>query len=198
MLLSWGTAIITAINISLYLFVYYRYGIPFLLNVLWPFIIVFSFACLFLCCRYGNWCYRASNHPIEPRRWANDRPSNHPIQTTHFNDDGPVIGIEEDTLDLFPKMLYSDKVCQSFKSAEGKELDEAEDKTCCSICFSDYKGSEVVKIIPDCGHMFHIDCIDKWLRRHATCPICRTAPLPSRSALSLAQAVVQYEGEVVA
>lgn len=171
MLWSWGTAIITAINTFLYFFLCNRYRLPIFLHLLWLGINLSSLCCLAACCWFGNWCYR---------------PSDHPIQTTHFNHDGPVIGIEEDTLDLFPKMLYSDKVCQSFKSAEGKGLDEAEDNTCCSICLSDYKGSEVVKIIPDCGHMFHIDCIDEWLRRHATCPICRTSPLTSRSAISLA------------
>lgn len=76
-LCSWGTAIITAINIFLYLFVYNRYGLPVFLHLLWSGINLSSLCCLVACCWFGNWRYR---------------PSNHPIQTTHFNHDGPVIG----------------------------------------------------------------------------------------------------------
>ncbi|KAG5127018.1 hypothetical protein JHK82_027853 [Glycine max] len=31
---------------------------------------------------------------------------------------------------------------------------------CCSICLADYKNTEWLKLLPDCGHMFHRDCID--------------------------------------
>jgi hypothetical protein len=118
-------------------------------------------------------------------RWANDRAI--ALNTAHLNPDGVAIGIDEQTLDSFPKMLYSQKVCESFKSAEEKELDKAEDNKCCSICLSDYEESEVVRVIPNCGHMFHMDCIDEWLRLHATCPICRTSPLPSLRSTPLLQ-----------
>lgn len=85
-------------------------------------------------------------------------------------------GIDEATLDSYPRMVYSEKVFRSSK-CDGKEDLEAEDKSCCSICLSDYRESEVVRVMPDCGHMFHAVCIDQWLRRHATCPVCRAAPL---------------------
>lgn len=80
-------------------------------------------------------------------------------------------GIDEATLDSYPKMLYSEKGFRSSKSVE-----EPGDKGCCSICLGDYRESEMVRVMPDCGHMFHAICIDQWLRRHATCPFCRTSP----------------------
>jgi hypothetical protein len=113
----------------------------------------------------------------DPLSWANGRAIT--LHTAHLNHHGVATGIDQETLDSFPKMIYSKKVCQPFKSAEGKELEEAEDKKCCSICLSDYKDSDVVSVIPDCSHMFHKDCIDEWLRLHATCPLCRTSPRPS-------------------
>lgn len=91
--------------------------------------------------------------------------------------EGVARGIDEATLDSYPRMVYSEKVFRSSKS-EGKGDLEAEDKSCCSICLSDYTESEVVRVMPDCGHMFHAVCIDQWLRRHATCPLCRTSPIP--------------------
>jgi uncharacterized protein YxeA len=102
---------------------------------------------------------------------------------------GGTRGIDEATLDSYPKMLYSGKGVRSSKSVEEEDL-EAEDKTCCSICLSDYRESEEVRVMPDCGHMFHAVCIDQWLRGHASCPVCRTspqlrAPLPEEPRLAI-------------
>ncbi|WRX17067.1 zinc finger protein [Theobroma cacao] len=46
----------------------------------------------------------------------------------------------------------------------------------CTICLSDYKAKEIIRTIPDCDHYFHADCIDKWLRLNASCPVCRNTP----------------------
>ncbi|CAN1297871.1 E3 ubiquitin-protein ligase ATL59 [Linum perenne] len=31
----------------------------------------------------------------------------------------------------------------------------------------------MLRILPYCGHSFHVTCIDLWLQQHTTCPICR-------------------------
>lgn len=43
----------------------------------------------------------------------------------------------------------------------------------CVICLADYKEKEALRIIPKCGHTFHRSCIDMWLRKQSTCPVCR-------------------------
>ncbi|XP_020594425.1 RING-H2 finger protein ATL67-like [Phalaenopsis equestris] len=48
----------------------------------------------------------------------------------------------------------------------------------CSICLNEYKEGQMLKRMPECRHCFHIGCIDSWLRRHGTCPICRSTPAP--------------------
>ncbi|KAJ8421347.1 hypothetical protein Cgig2_027955 [Carnegiea gigantea] len=47
----------------------------------------------------------------------------------------------------------------------------------CAICLAEFQERERVKEIPYCRHVFHSDCIDKWLSSHVTCPLCRTAKL---------------------
>ncbi|KAL8160565.1 hypothetical protein V2J09_002102 [Rumex salicifolius] len=56
----------------------------------------------------------------------------------------------------------------------GESFREVEsDNKMCSICLADYEAKEILKILPDCLHRFHANCIDQWLRFHSSCPICR-------------------------
>ncbi|CAL9221585.1 unnamed protein product [Arabidopsis halleri] len=46
-------------------------------------------------------------------------------------------------------------------------------KSSCSICLQDWEEGEVGRKLERCGHIFHMNCIDEWLIRQETCPICR-------------------------
>jgi hypothetical protein len=41
----------------------------------------------------------------------------------------------------------------------------------CTICLLDYK--EETKKATECNHIFHQECIDRWLETNNTCPLCR-------------------------
>ena len=43
----------------------------------------------------------------------------------------------------------------------------------CFICMDNYKESQLKRELPSCKHYFHKKCIDKWLKKKASCPICR-------------------------
>ena len=42
----------------------------------------------------------------------------------------------------------------------------------CAICLANFKLNEDIKSLP-CLHRYHQNCIDKWLRHKAICPVCK-------------------------
>lgn len=58
-------------------------------------------------------------------------------------------------------------------------------ETQCSVCLADYQAEERLQRIPPCGHTFHIDCIDHWLSKNTTCPLCRVSLLPAPKTASI-------------
>ncbi|KAJ6720078.1 TRANSCRIPTION FACTOR C2H2 FAMILY-RELATED [Salix viminalis] len=60
------------------------------------------------------------------------------------------IGLDEATLDTYPKLLYSEA-----KKKLGNGGDSAAASTCsCSICLADYTDSDLLRLLPDCDHLF--------------------------------------------
>ncbi|XP_052141804.1 E3 ubiquitin-protein ligase EL5-like [Oryza glaberrima] len=43
----------------------------------------------------------------------------------------------------------------------------------CAICLGVVRDGEAVRRLPECKHLFHVECVDMWLYSHATCPLCR-------------------------
>ncbi|KAE8037967.1 hypothetical protein FH972_010516 [Carpinus fangiana] len=74
-------------------------------------------------------------------------------------------GVDEATLSSYPKLLYS-QVKKGSSTA-----------SCCSICLVDYRETDMLRLLPDCAHLFHLNCVDPWIRKHPTCPICRNKPV---------------------
>ncbi|PKU62382.1 RING-H2 finger protein ATL70 [Dendrobium catenatum] len=62
---------------------------------------------------------------------------------------------------------------------EAKRLDpRTVDASCCSICLVNFEEGEgedkALRLLQECGHLFHAKCVDAWLRRRRTCPVCRS------------------------
>ncbi|KAE8670644.1 Gag protease polyprotein [Hibiscus syriacus] len=70
-------------------------------------------------------------------------------------------GLESVVVANFPTKKYSD-VC--FSASEDAQ---------CIVCLSEYHADNILRILPYCGHFFHVTCIDTWLQQHSTCPVCR-------------------------
>lgn len=44
----------------------------------------------------------------------------------------------------------------------------------CAICLEDYEEGELLRIL-GCSelHHFHAECVDQWLKKNKTCPLCK-------------------------
>ncbi|KAL4312153.1 hypothetical protein GQ457_01G004600 [Hibiscus cannabinus] len=49
--------------------------------------------------------------------------------------------------------------CVSYKSLEETTLDE------CVICLESFEQDEMCRIFPACNHVFHSECLDRWMKR---------------------------------
>uniref|UniRef100_A0A0E0JQE2 RING-type domain-containing protein n=1 Tax=Oryza punctata TaxID=4537 RepID=A0A0E0JQE2_ORYPU len=47
----------------------------------------------------------------------------------------------------------------------------------CAICLGEFADGEKVRVLPRCGHGFHVRCVDTWLVSHDSCPTCRGSVL---------------------
>ena len=61
------------------------------------------------------------------------------------------------------------KICKSTKIKLGDPILNEQ----CLICMDNYKVNELKRELPMCKHYFHGKCINKWLKKSATCPVCR-------------------------
>lgn len=44
----------------------------------------------------------------------------------------------------------------------------------CAICLDSFREGESCRKIPICKHLFHSNCVDRWIGKKPTCPVCRT------------------------
>ncbi|RLN01080.1 RING-H2 finger protein ATL74 [Panicum miliaceum] len=51
--------------------------------------------------------------------------------------------------------------------------DDAREEKVCAICLGEFADGEKVRVLPRCGHGFHVPCVDAWLLSRGSCPTCR-------------------------
>ncbi|XP_073051561.1 RING-H2 finger protein ATL80-like [Primulina eburnea] len=77
-------------------------------------------------------------------------------------------GLKKKVLKALPKHTY------------GEDEEQSEKLSDCAICLAEFAAGEEIRVLPQCGHGFHVACIDTWLGSHSSCPSCRQILLSSR------------------
>ncbi|XXG63122.1 hypothetical protein AAC387_Pa05g1379 [Persea americana] len=76
-------------------------------------------------------------------------------------------GATDDQISQLPKWRFKE-------IGDGPECNLAhgnENSECC-ICLAKYRDKEEVRQLP-CSHLFHLRCVDQWLRIVSCCPLCK-------------------------
>ncbi|KAK4368231.1 hypothetical protein RND71_012023 [Anisodus tanguticus] len=73
-------------------------------------------------------------------------------------------GLKKKVLQSLPKFTYDPS-----STANSAPPFTAE----CAICLAEYVVGDEIRVLPQCGHSFHLQCIDTWLGSHSSCPSCR-------------------------
>ncbi|XAR73666.1 hypothetical protein NMG60_11007712 [Bertholletia excelsa] len=82
----------------------------------------------------------------------------------------PNKGLKKKILQSLPKFTYDSSVAANAKLG-GVECALAGVE--CAICLAEYADGDEIRVLPQCGHGFHVACIDTWLGSHSSCPSCR-------------------------
>lgn len=69
-------------------------------------------------------------------------------------------GMKDKSIKALPSIVYGSKSMLQLATE-------------CAICLAEFVEGEGVRVLPSCNHGFHMECVDKWLRSHSSCPTCR-------------------------
>lgn len=115
--------------------------------VLFAILLLITFLFLYTRCRYRHLHHAAAHTSLSPHA-----PPSRPR------------GLDPSTIKSFPIVLHT-------SSSDTKSVDESE----CCICLGVFGDGEKVKVLPNCRHCFHSECVDKWLSSQPSCPLCRSS-----------------------
>ncbi|EXB56281.1 RING-H2 finger protein ATL80 [Morus notabilis] len=71
----------------------------------------------------------------------------------------PNKGLKKKILRSLPKLSFTADLAPKFSD--------------CAICLAEFAIGDEIRELPQCGHAFHVACIDTWLGSHSSCPSCR-------------------------
>lgn len=73
-----------------------------------------------------------------------------------------------------PRIMKPDKTRIPPKLTITKYTEHAQNDTC-AICLESFTINDMVSVMK-CNHNFHAECLEEWLTKHRSCPLCRRVP----------------------
>ncbi|KAF8030362.1 hypothetical protein BT93_E2717 [Corymbia citriodora subsp. variegata] len=82
--------------------------------------------------------------------------------------------ISEFTADHAKILKNSCNRIHRIRITEDHLMDSSGNRNSCSICLQDLECKDEARRLPNCHHLFHLCCIDKWISKQRSCPLCRS------------------------
>ncbi|XP_044961260.1 probable E3 ubiquitin-protein ligase ATL44 [Hordeum vulgare subsp. vulgare] len=93
-------------------------------------------------------------------------------------------GLKKKAIDALPTVSFAAADASPKSSSSSSTAAACSSPLECAICLAEFTDGESVRVLPRCGHNFHVVCVDAWLRTCGTCPSCR-APIVATPAQPL-------------
>ncbi|CAL4970232.1 unnamed protein product [Urochloa decumbens] len=108
-------------------------------------------------------------------------------------------GMPKAAINALPTFAYELKGAEA-ADGDGGDLESgaAAGGEQCPVCLEDMEAGEMVRQLPACKHLFHVECIDMWLQSHRTCPVCRCNIMRSQRKVAAVKAAAAAEEEMPA
>ncbi|KAJ4788900.1 hypothetical protein LUZ62_040146 [Rhynchospora pubera] len=94
----------------------------------------------------------------------------------------PKLGLSSEEISLLPKYVYQPS------GQDDHEYEPSSSALDCAVCINELVQEEMVRVLPTCNHFFHVECIDRWLLVHSSCPLCRAQPMLEKMKLDITSA----------
>lgn len=108
--------------------------------------------------QHGRGAAMGESAPSPHRTGARDAAMDRQLQQLfHLHDSG----LDQAFIDALPVFAYREIIGGSKEPFD------------CAVCLCEFDGEDRLRLLPVCGHAFHLQCIDTWLLSNSTCPLCR-------------------------
>ncbi|XP_062201803.1 RING-H2 finger protein ATL65-like [Phragmites australis] len=121
--------------------------------------------------------------PGSPSAGGGDSFASFTTYDNYYHTFSPYYGLDDAAIKSLPSAQFLAAAAAARGSGAARD---------CAVCLLEFADGDELRALPLCGHAFHADCIDVWLRAHASCPLCRAAvalPPPVASPLRAARRV---------
>jgi len=94
--------------------------------------------------------------------------------------------------EFMPRDMFQDFADMISPTLRGFKYGCSPDNFTCPVCLDN---SDTAVVITECDHMYHLDCLEKWMEMNNTCPSCRNI-MPGYSKTMVEEMLERLKDEI--